>query len=103
MFGVVKFLVVQGIHHTQIIEINGDLLDVATNTPQKITIVTYISFSNTSMHQPCQSAFNEFLRSVPVAFKVAFDPEAALRWMKSIENILTIIECTNTQKVRFSA
>jgi len=27
MFGIVKFLVVQGIHHTQIKDINGDLLD----------------------------------------------------------------------------
>src|SRR3954465_238770 len=42
-----------------------------------------------------------FQRENPPVFKGTHDPEGALTWMKEIERIFRVMDCTQEQKVRY--
>ena len=44
-----------------------------------------------------------FLRNHPPTFKGRYDPDGAQKWLKEIERIFRVMECTDAQKVRFGA
>ena len=42
-----------------------------------------------------------FLRNHPPTFKGRYDPDGAQNWLKEIERIFRLMECSEAQKVRF--
>jgi len=42
-----------------------------------------------------------FLRNHPPTFKGRYDPDGADNWLKEIERIFRVMECSEAQKVRF--
>ncbi|XP_058759507.1 uncharacterized protein LOC131632798 [Vicia villosa] len=42
-----------------------------------------------------------FQRENPHTFKVTYDPDGALTWLKEIERIFRVMDCTQAQKVRY--
>ncbi|RHN60630.1 putative retrotransposon gag domain-containing protein [Medicago truncatula] len=42
-----------------------------------------------------------FLRNHPPTFKGRYDPDDAQKWLKEIERIFRVMQCSETQKVRF--
>jgi len=42
-----------------------------------------------------------FLRNHPPTFKGRYDPDGAQNWLKEIERIFRVMECSEAQKVRF--
>ena len=42
-----------------------------------------------------------FQRENPPTFKGKYDPDGALEWLKKIERIFCVIDCTQAQKVRY--
>jgi hypothetical protein len=52
---------------------------------------------------PPQSRLGEFLRTCPTTFSQAKDPMEAENWLKSIEKKLEIAQCTDREKVLFTA
>ncbi|KEH16697.1 chromo domain protein [Medicago truncatula] len=42
-----------------------------------------------------------FLRNHPLTFKGRYDPDGAQKWLKEIERIFKVMQCSETQKVRF--
>jgi hypothetical protein len=52
---------------------------------------------------PHQSHLAEFLRTRPTTFSQAKDPMEAKDWLKGIEKKLVIIQCTDHEKVLFTA
>jgi hypothetical protein len=42
-----------------------------------------------------------FLRNHPPTFKGRYDPDGAQTWLKEIERVFRVMECTEDQKVRF--
>jgi hypothetical protein len=50
-----------------------------------------------------QSRLAEFLRTRPTTFSQAKDPMNAEDWLKGVEKKLVIAQCTDREKVRFTA
>jgi hypothetical protein len=44
-----------------------------------------------------------FLRNHPPTFTGMYDPDGAQKWLKEIERVFRVMECTDAQKVRFGA
>jgi len=42
-----------------------------------------------------------FLRNHPPTFKGRYDPDGAQTWLKEIERVFRVMQCTEVQKVRF--
>jgi len=42
-----------------------------------------------------------FLRNHPPTFKGRYDPDGAHTWLKEIERVFRVMQCTGVQKVRF--
>ncbi|KEH16968.1 Ty3/Gypsy polyprotein/retrotransposon, putative, partial [Medicago truncatula] len=42
-----------------------------------------------------------FLRNHPPAFKGRYDPDGAQTWLKEVERIFRVMQCSEVQKVRF--
>jgi len=42
-----------------------------------------------------------FLRKHPPTFKGRYDPDGARKWLKEVERILRVMQCSEVQKVRF--
>jgi len=42
-----------------------------------------------------------FLRNHPPTFKGRYDPDGAQTWLKEIERVFWVMQCTEVQKVRF--
>ncbi|KEH15434.1 hypothetical protein MTR_1056s0010 [Medicago truncatula] len=42
-----------------------------------------------------------FLRNHPPTFKGRYDPDGALKWLKEVETIFRVMQCSEVQKVRF--
>ena len=42
-----------------------------------------------------------FLRNHPPTFKGRYDPDGAKTWLKEIERVFRVMQCTEVQKVRF--
>ena len=42
-----------------------------------------------------------FLRNHPPTFKGRYDPDGAQTWLKEVERIFRVMQCTDDQKVRF--
>jgi len=42
-----------------------------------------------------------FLRNQPPTFKGRYDPDGAQTWLKEIERVFRVMQCTAVQKVRF--
>ena len=42
-----------------------------------------------------------FQRENPPTFKGKYDPDGALEWLKEIERIFRVMDCTPAQKVRY--
>ena len=42
-----------------------------------------------------------FQRENPPMFKGKYDPDGALEWLKEIERIFRVMDCTPAQKVRY--
>jgi len=42
-----------------------------------------------------------FLRNHPPTFKGRYDPDGAQKWLKEIERIFRVMQCSEVQKVRF--
>ena len=42
-----------------------------------------------------------FMRNHPPTFKGRYDPDGAQAWLKEIERIFWVMQCTEVQKVRF--
>ena len=42
-----------------------------------------------------------FLRNHPHTFKGRYDPDGAQTWLKEIERVFRVMQCTEVQKVRF--
>ena len=47
--------------------------------------------------------FAEFRKANPPSFRWAFDPEKADKWVKEMENVFSILDCTDHQKVAFAS
>jgi hypothetical protein len=45
--------------------------------------------------------FEAFLRNHPPTFKGRYDPDGAQTWLKEIERVFRVMQCTDDQKVRF--
>ncbi|KEH16155.1 hypothetical protein MTR_0297s0030 [Medicago truncatula] len=58
-------------------------------------------------HQPNAGANAEsrmletFMRNHPATFKGRYDPDGAQTWLKEIERVFSVMQCTEVQKVRF--
>lgn len=42
-----------------------------------------------------------FLRNHPPTFKGRYDPDGAQKWLKEVERIFRVMQCSEVQKVRF--
>ena len=42
-----------------------------------------------------------FMRNHPPTFKGRYDPDGAQTWLKEIERVFRVMQCTEVQKVRF--
>ena len=42
-----------------------------------------------------------FLRNHPPTFKGRYDPDGAQTWLKEVERIFRVMQCSEVQKVRF--
>lgn len=42
-----------------------------------------------------------FLRNHPPTFKERYDPDGAQKWLKKVERIFRVMQCSEVQKVRF--
>ena len=42
-----------------------------------------------------------FLRNQPPTFKGRYNPDGAQTWLKEIERVFRVMQCTKVQKVRF--
>ena len=42
-----------------------------------------------------------FLRNHPPTFKGRYDPDGAQTWLKEVERVFRVMQCTDDQKVRF--
>jgi len=42
-----------------------------------------------------------FLRNHPPTFKRRYDPDGAQKWLKEVERIFRVMQCSEVQKVRF--
>lgn len=42
-----------------------------------------------------------FLRNHPPTFKGRYDPDGAQKWLKKVERIFRVMQCSEVQKVRF--
>jgi len=42
-----------------------------------------------------------FLRNYPPTFKGRYDPDRAQTWLKEVERIFRVMQCSEVQKVRF--
>ena len=46
--------------------------------------------------------FAEFRKLNPPSFRGVFDPDKADEWIKAVEKIFAILDCTDHQKVNFT-
>ena len=47
--------------------------------------------------------FAEFRKVSPPSFRGAFDPDKADEWVKMMEKVFSVLDCTDCQKVTFAA
>jgi hypothetical protein len=56
-----------------------------------------------NQNQPPKDNHQKFMRHDPLTFSHVVDPLEADDWLKSIEKILTITQCTDTEKVLYAS